>query len=249
MAHSSYLGIDQTGSVDSKGRPKALPCCLLRNREVRFFKLKRLSLDELKTCLSLLEIERLHIGIDCVLGLPNELGLSLSEAIRLIPNDSKFGRPVAKLFFDQISNQRALYREIDRIVGAQSVFQEKPFQRNIQTGTYRIWKELSLSPLDFFVPAVGLAKCKSQIPLFEGYPTLYWKLFLQSRTRQPKQISNLIRSQAVDVEWTEPHQELINKDPNFADAFMLALAAQKFASSELKRKPSIEGSIMGVMYE
>ena len=88
-------------------------------------------------------------------------------------------------------------------------------------------------------------KFQSQLPLFEGYPTYSWKKILGSNRRRPGDISNLLKQNKFDIRWTKENQNFVNKDSNFADAFVLALTLSKLKNMAFKQNKNIEGSILG----
>lgn len=247
MKNSIYLGIDQTGAVDKNGFPKPLPACLIENRSVHFFYLKSLSQNEIKKQLDKKDLRNLLICADCVFGLPVNLKFSWSQALQALENFAGYGRKPAQDYFRHLGQGEILRRKIETACSANSVFQEIPFQKNIQTGTFRIWKELSLNPQDFYIPALEKARFKDQIPLFEGYPSYSWKLIFSSKQRCPEDLSALIKLNIPDLDWTATHQNLVNKDKNLADAFLLALTMMKFETEALKQCPDPEGWILGAL--
>lgn len=244
----SYLGIDQTGAVDTKGRPKPLPAAVIRGQTVEFFYLPSLSRKHLEEKLGE-SASQLMICADCVLGLPEELAVSWRKALSRLQSFNTFGRAPAQRFFQELGQGQIHRRKIEIACKANSVFQERPFQKNIQTGTFRLWKEISLCENDFWVPALEKKRSDFQIPLFEGYPSYSWKILLKSAARSPKDLTSLLKKSKMPIKWTQKHQAQAEKDPNLADAFLLALTMQKFASVAFNIKPSIEGHILGFKEE
>lgn len=239
------MGIDQTGAVDRKGKPRPLPACLIRNKSVTFFSLSEFSKKEILGKVQPSRDEEILICVDCVLGLPKALKLTWRIALKRIEKVEGYGMQVAQKFFREIGKGEVLRREIEIACKANSVFKEKPFQKNIQTGTYRIWKDISLSEVDFFAPALEKRESPSQIKIFEGYPSLSWRVLFNSPTRQPRELSKIIAIKKAPVRWTKEHQAKVNQDPNFADAFVLAMTMKKFKTAALSTKPSVEGWILG----
>lgn len=240
-----FIGIDQTGAVNSKGVPHFLPVCVLRRSNIEFFYLRSLSRKELDQTLKTSPDETILVCVDCVLGLPLELKISWRQALQLISLHEGYGMAIAKKFFAKLGSGERPRRRVEVLCNANSVFTEKPFQKNIQTGTFRIWKEVSLNPKDFYVPALERAKAKNQIPLFEGYPSLSWRELFGTLNREPKCLTALMRSNFKDLRWTKKHQHMIDSDVNLADALVLALALRKNFNSALKRKKHPEGWILG----
>jgi len=247
-----YLGVDQTGAIDRVGKPKPLPACALQGSKADFFYLDRFHPDEIRGRYPDAECQLI---IDCVLGLPDELGCPLKwrEVISQTLEWQGFGRKVAADFFHSLREERVATqiprRAIEIHLGANSVFQEHPFQKNIQTGTFRFWKEIASAGSGFRAPWVEGFGTKAQrlkyLPIFEGYPTLVWKKLLKSSSRNPENLGLLLKAAKFQVRWTPKHQALVQKDPNLADAFVLALAGSLWLSKEAQRKTNPEGWILG----
>ncbi len=239
------MGIDQTGAVDRKGRPRPLPGCFIRNKRVVFVSLAEFSKKEILAKVQPAEDEEVIICVDCVLGLPKRLKLTWRNALKLLKKFDGYGMQVARNYFREIGKGKVLRRGIEISCNANSVFKEKPFQKNIQTGTYRIWKDISVSEADFFAPALEKHQRPAQIKIFEGYPSLSWRILFNSPTRQPRELSKFIKIQKTPIIWTEEHQEKVNHDPNYADAFVLAMTMKKFRTAALLTKADTEGWILG----
>ena len=236
----NFIGIDQTGAISSSGKPKRLPVCVLQNNRIQLFYLPKFSEE-------LLDFKPSLICIDCVLGLPVTVGLTLRNAIALTKVEENFGRRTAQIFFNRLAAGQSHNRKIESQIGANSVFTIHPFQKNIQTGTFRFWKEMADSPNWFYLPAIPGEKQKKQskIPVVEGYPSIYWKLILNQKSRMPNDTVRLLRLYFPNLRISRGDQKKIQKDPNFSDAILLALAAQKF-HAEIQRKSHPEGWILGV---
>ena len=189
MGKTLHVGIDQTGAIDRSGTPHPLPACLINGQEVTFFYLDSFSKKDLLK--NIKSINNLVICVDCVLGLPQELALPWRKTLELIQAHQGYGRIPAKNFFLSLSDGRIIRRQIEIACNANSVFKEKPFQKNIQTGTYRIWKDIAKAPADFAVPFLMEVPKKNQIPIYEGYPTLSWKLLFNLKFRQPEKFFDL----------------------------------------------------------
>ncbi len=105
---------------------------------------------------------RLRVLVDAVLGLPAAItaqiqrsGASLAgwfEQAR-VHHERRLGlgllargRDPAEDFFAALLKRAGVSgvptRECERLSGANSVFIPRPYQKNVQTGTYRIWVEL-----------------------------------------------------------------------------------------------------------
>lgn len=235
----TFLGIDQTGAVNTKGRPKPLPSCLIKNNNVSFFYAEAFSED-------LKKYKPRLICIDCVLGLPKSTGITLREAIQLTEKINAFGRKPAQNFFENMAKGKTHNRKIETTLGANSVFTVHPFQKNIQTGTFRFWKEMAQSPDWFYLPALPNERklVTKKIPVVEGYPSYYWKVLLNEAQRRPHKIVEILKIKYPHLKLEKEEQKDLLNDANLADALLLALAAQKF-QDEIKRAPHAEGWILG----
>lgn len=202
--------------------------------------------------------ERIVTLVDCVLGLPSPMrrhGESIRDLLSLATsfNDQTtipMGRKRAAAFFHQLlqkSNfqgapgERWPLRHCERLTASNSVFQEHPFQKNVQSGTYRIWCDLGYSldsrpagqprlwPHDYHdsddgkIPGIA----SPEMVIAEGYPSLYWKKLFDLRSRQPASlrpvVNRTMEQYKVTVESAD--WELIKSDPDLADAVVLGLAA------------------------
>lgn len=238
-----FLGIDQTGAVDRRGRPKPLPACLIKNNSVSLFYLESFSEK-----IVLLKPDL--ICIDCVLGLPVTTQFSLREALAQTKDYKTFGRDVAQAFFANLGAGKKHTRTVEVTLNANSVFTVHPFQKNIQTGTYRFWKEMAESPDWFYFPALPKEKVRksNRIPVVEGYPSYYWKILLKKNHRTPKELIKILKSAYPKLILKSSDIKLLEKDENLADALVLALAARKF-KNDLSRKSHPEGWILGYSSE
>ena len=206
---------------------------------------------------------------DCVFGLPSDMrrgNASLRQLLdRAAKHDSAASEPLGRqrsaAFFRNILNEftpdrhddkKWPLRRCEQLASSNSVFQEHPFQKNIQSGTYRIWCDLGRSlrkqnghavrfwPHDFTTGrqtndthdahATGAGQ---MMTIAEGYPSLYWKTFFGTKTRRPEDLQTLSTAALKDLGWslTCPHWEVITNDPDTADAAVLALAAFIMQSS------------------
>ncbi len=240
------FGIDQTGAMMSKSKAKPLKALeLIVNNEnqpqdLLFFEIPNLT-DWIR---SLNPSDHNHIFIDCVLGLPMDLAeISLDYSIRdwikaaenYNYNGNRFGRNVSEPFFDGIKKFYGLNennfpkRNVEILLKSNSVFTTRPFQKNIQTGTFRIWKELApvlehivLWPTDFYLNK------KINVIFYEVYPShFYQKLFdLKFRTSDP-----LIKW-ASELKMANPDFNLNSclnhlKNPDYCDALVASLGGFK----------------------
>lgn len=236
----SFIGIDQTGAVNSFGKPKPLPSCLIEDNKLSFFYLKQFSSE-------LVNFKPEVVCIDCVLGLPNSVNISLRQAMALTQNIAGFGRSPAQHFFENLANGETHHRQLELQIGANSVFTVHPFQKNIQTGTFRFWKEMSVNPDWFYLPALSGEKNNRQnkIAVVEGYPSYYWKSLLKQPHRKPDLIIQILKKNYPMFKMNAEAKTQLYKDANLADALVLALAAQKY-KNEINRRSSTEGWILGI---
>jgi hypothetical protein len=258
---SVFLGIDQTGAVDKFGHAKPLPCCILKDGRISFHQLKSFSYSEVENLFlsnksqhanSQPTTSQLTIIVDCVLGVPVAINKKWRDCVQLTLNQPGFGRTSASEFFYQLGNGKIHHRDTEMLCRANSLFREKPFQKNIQTGTFRFWKEMALDPNWFYAPMVrGERGHPSKIPIYEGYPSLSWKIFGE-KTRQTKNIKKLLARLPDIWSWTSAHQRLVDQDPNLADALLLALSGKYVLAKEKEilfaensMLPSEEGYILG----
>lgn len=236
-----YIGIDQVGAVNSKGQPRPLPACRLRGSQFEFVQLKEFTQAGVK---ELTGHESASIVLDCVLGLPMSLGLDWRDTLKLLRSERRFGRAAAEEFFERIGGGHIWYRQVERLAKANSLFRSRPFQKNIQTGTYRFWVEMARDPDWFAVPWLPNEK-KSDFKIYEGYPRLLWKRLFDQKTRKPTQLVAMT-SEKFGLNWTPQQVRLIEKDHNFADALVLALAGRKLLKKNENLKVNMEGWILGV---
>jgi len=252
-----FLGIDQTGAIDNRGQPKPLAACVLIQNELRFFYLKKFNRRSLDEILGPKEIEQLQICIDCVLGLPKELKLSWRKVMQSTSKTPGYGRLHAQAFFKNLIHRYSLTkiprREIEIVCHANSVFLEKPYQKNIQTGTFRFWKEMAEDPDWFYIPRLSgekrrlrsSARYKRLIPIAEGYPSLAWRVLFKVKKREPEAFFSRMRENFPEVKITRSNLKLLKNDSNLADAAVLALIAKKAMPEDNLGPSTREGSILG----
>lgn len=235
----TFIGIDQTGAVNSLGTPKPLPGCVLEDNRLSFYYFKEFSSELAKS-------DPMLICIDCVLGLPSSVDVPLREAMFRTKKIAGFGRAPAQAFFEKLADGKIHHRGIEFKLGANSIFTVYPFQKNIQTGTFRFWKEMSFDPDWFYLPALPNEKNNRQnkVPVVEGYPSHYWKSILKQPHRKPDLIVDILKSKFPDLKIKNEDKKLMAKDVNLVDALVLALAA-KYHVNEISRKSTKEGWILG----
>ncbi len=242
--NTMYLGIDQTGAVDGKKNPKPLPTCLLQDGQTQLFYLSSFNFASLKHSAMAIDAGNLEICIDCVIGLPQQIQVAWREAVARTREVEGYGRSAAAEYFRNLGKGLRPPREVELKCRANSVFKELPFQKNIQTGTFRFWKDMANDPDWFYAPMIPNEPGSGRIPVYEGYPSLSWKLLFGVKTRQPAELGRLLEQMYPDVYWNSELQEAVHKDPNFADAFVLALTAKVLIDKPLPLA-NPEGWILG----
>jgi hypothetical protein len=226
--------------------PRSLPACCLGPDGLTFARLHQFSIEAILAAFPQIRPERLVIAIDCVLGLPASLAVPWREALSLTLKFEGYGRKPAAEYFRTIGQGQVPRREIEYITKANSMFQERPFQRNIQTGTFRFWKEMAQHPDWFYVPYLTREPSpQGRVPIFEGFPSLSWKQIFGFKTRKPADLPEAIHRVFPEANLARKDASLLRKDPHFADAAVLAFAMRTLYRAELKRKPDVEGWILG----
>ncbi len=244
-----FIGVDQTGAVLEGGkRCKPLPTVVAvasRRNHWRFItqdvlgkplKLKRLTLADTNESLESLNVplpsSETAFIVDCVMGLPYEVGchLDIWQLLQQTQTTAStlFGRQPASAFFSRFwaGAKKFPRRYCERLALSNSVFEKHPFQKNIQTGTFRLWRDLSVDSHEWLNvwPFQRKGDGDDQLPwLFEGYPSFFWKSLFGSKTRTPSQIRTLCRKvKGVSIE--VDNWRTLEKNPDWADAFVLALS-------------------------
>jgi hypothetical protein len=238
------LGIDQTGAIRSNGKPKSLPVSYISGSEIHLDYLESLSTIHLSVLLGSLHRVHLRLALDCVLGLPRTLPLSLRTAIQSTLNVPGYGRDPARQFFAEIAKNTIPTRRIEILAQANSVFRDKPFQKNIQTGTFRFWKDLAKDPDWFYFPDVE-KPIPNRTPLYEAYPSYSWRKLLGTPKRDPLHLDQWMQKAKMPYQLPKDWKRRISKDPNLADALVIALHLHQSTAQDLKRKPDREGWILG----
>ncbi|MEW5851706.1 MAG: hypothetical protein AB2A00_23150 [Myxococcota bacterium] len=243
------MGVDQTGAVMRGGaaaRPLKAAVALEEGRGAW-----RLHVDALEGLTSvalnaLLERAKAPGGgvallVDCVLGLPRGVwsgtGADALWAVMRRCADDDGGRPRygmarAERFFASLLPEHARgtlpRRECELVARCTSVFQTRPFQKNIQTGTYRIWRDLTedrarwvnIWPFDDETTAIPRAPW-----VFESFPSLLWRTLLGLPTRDRTRLRNAVKDAYAARGMTlRTHQWLrILDDADASDAAVLAV--------------------------
>jgi hypothetical protein len=213
--------------------------------------LSALSLSEISRLLTHSKIRKKNQGwiiVDSVLGLPQWLQIPQGDLTREFAKAHRFkgrGKAGSEDFFGRYRvplNAHSL-RLCDRLAKAQSVFQTTPAQRNIQTGTFRIWQDLGADSSWYSLwPSSPQA---SKTLLIEGFPTLMWKQVFGFSSRKPALIQDVSDSRGIKL------PELYSTSPDWADSAILALGALELLkrgnqiNHDLPPQAQVEGWILG----
>lgn len=246
MQFGQVVGVDQTGAVVASGPRKGefQPLYVARIELDRSLTTRRLVLKTERSSLSELIEQalaldaRTWITIDAVLGLPRSVqlpGETLWDWVDLA-RVAKPGRAGAEIFFEDLLRARGiarapgapLLRRCEQLARAQSLFSPRPYQRNVQTGTLRVWKELAglasvvRKQLGIWpwVDERGSPPVAPKVILAEGYPRLW-------RGRAEPRLPGAL-------------------DPNFRDAQQLALSTWALLSLEAGSKTRATSSLLNV---
>lgn len=250
------FGIDQTGAALSDTRSKPLKAAELTfDLEYRLIDLNFIQIANLSDWISTLDQKiKNHIFIDCVFGLPFDLYKSkpeleirdwIQKAGAFNVNGKNYGLDVSEEFFKTLKSYYNLEnlthpkRTVESALKSNSVFTTRPFQKNIQTGTFRIWKELSfvldqvlIWPID--APIIN----SSHVILYEVYPSyFYFKLF-NTKSRDIAPLQKILAPFNLKL-----------KDPDYADAFIAGLGGytclqERNVWTNLNSKTKFEGDIL-----
>lgn len=167
-----------------------------------------------------------------------------------------YGFQLSLEFFDALlepsghtrQKHQAPRRGVEKVLCAQSLFSPYPFQRNIQTGTFRIWSDLAYNlscgrKFDIW-PFTALSKDTKQILLCEAYPSYFWKKDFKQKSRHAPALIETIKD-GLDFPVDIDLEQLSRLGADHLDALVNALGVikrldiLKHASTEL-----IEGSIV-----
>jgi len=187
----------------------------------------------------------LAVVVDAVLGLPESVGCEdmneLWEIVSRTQDYSGYGLRVGKRFFSDLlddgnelllqSSKRSLsgfpLRECDRLAKANTVFSPRPFQRNVQTGTYRIWKDLSSQGRNrwfrWWPFENGGQPSDGEVWLFEGYPGYMRRQFFRAVRKDDDAAALATASLApvLSIDVDSATIELFRRDRNVEDAALL----------------------------
>ncbi len=189
------------------------------------------------------------IIVDSVFGLPQSLQIPQSHLTQEFAKAHQFkgrGKAGAERFFRRYLEDQDLIplRLCDSIAKAQSVFKTTPAQRNIQTGTFRVWQDLGADTSWFSLWPSGVNSRKPL--LLEGFPTLMWKKVFGFSARKPALIRDFSERRGIKL------PRLYSTSPDWADSAILALGALEILKSTggidyaLPSESQAEGWILGL---
>ena len=180
---------------------------------------------------------RTWISADCVLW--SLIGQGEHGMWATFAAAAQHGGPAREFF--RAHQEGREWRAVDLLAGAQSVFREFPYQRNIQSGTFRIWSELGGKPWLNLWPF-----CQTPNPEYawfaEAYPTYFWKQHFKTKKRDPSLLQTFlaeITPDEIKVSEETKHQIL---QPDYADAAILCLSSFALLTLDPKRILSDQGS-------
>lgn len=194
-----------------------------------------------------------------------------AEAARFEHEGRRFGRQVAEAYFDRLASRAGLEgppprRVCEQLASANSVFVARPYQKNIQTGTFRIWREIGERDAEAFrlwpyeSPSFAASTRRPRGPrdqrpwLLEGYPSLLWKRLLGVPVRSPASLGHLLQRAGWNLTATDA--KLLARSPDLADAAVLASAGARLVAQgpavrtwnkrDLQVSPAQEGWITAI---
>ncbi|MBM4304643.1 MAG: hypothetical protein FJ112_10005 [Deltaproteobacteria bacterium] len=239
-------------------RAKPLKACLIKKTKTKWrvfthldsrpLSIESLTLSSLKTFLRHFDLRwpvpGLAIIADCVLGIPDVLPIEedlrtnnfvpvwnlLNQAHDFEYQNAKYGREVAEKFFSRFlsGSIQIPKRQCEIVSGSNSLFTNRPFQKNIQTGSYRIWKDLTQNSKNQWLNIWPFNSPKNFDPkapwLFESYPSLMWKEILGIRGRNSKKLIGKLQTKRFQSTFLFDSFSALSSDPDLCDALVLALS-------------------------
>lgn len=180
------IGIDQTGAT-LNGQPKPLPCAFIdpRKNSIQLgLWLSSFNLESFKNLIPNFLEQKTLIIVDAVLGFPKKLEMNIFEIMTLIGKNQGYGMKAAEVFFNQLKKEYNItgnpLRSIEKKLGANSVFTPYPFQKNVQTGSYRILKDLSSDEKWYNILPFEM-DAQFEHHIIEGYPSKAFKELLNTK--------------------------------------------------------------------
>lgn len=254
------LGVDQTGASRARGRRAApLPLALLTRRPDGPWVLDAGTPGHPRTLPGLTPdavAEHAPLApttallVDAVVGLVDgPAGADgwwtlVERAATFTHEGRRFGRAVGAAFFGPLApdDPTRHARRADRVSGALPVFRHTPFQRNVQTGTHRVWRDLGQAPQRWVQPW-PLQRPDDPDPagpwLFEAWPTWGWRHLLDLRTRQPEALPDRLAARFPHLTLVPGTAEVLAQRPDHADAAVAALVGHVHLTEP--RKPLAPG--------
>lgn len=251
----TFVGVDQTGAtLDGGKRAKPLYACMLsapdgrrgrwRLSPVPLASATRECLGEALSGIGRELDESVALVFDSVFGLPKKSWQARSRGgarelwkqLRATHEIEGFGRAASEKFFSRFRGanlelSRLPRRPCELLSGANSVFTTRPFQKNIQTGTFRIWKDLASQPSKWcnFWPFETKTTELPRAPwVFEGYPSLLWREVFGYRVRTRAEAARLLEAfskMVGPIEQASVLARALSRDADLCDAAVLALGA------------------------
>lgn len=248
------IGVDQTGAIAERGasaRPLSVAVGLrgdagkwtIKAGQKGALKLASLARGDVENLLAQVRakvpLSRVALMLDCVLGLPESvmpedgadaLWRVMTSSAQGDEDGVRFGMARAQKFFDALlpPTESLPQRACEVLCGAVSVFQTRPFQKNVQTGTYRIWRDLTSTQPRW----VNLWPFESE-PMpdapwaFEAFPSWMWrnKLGVRTRDRSMLKLAVKMAGKRAGLTFSVDNWELLEADANAADAAVLCVGA------------------------
>ncbi|GEM_PF-1533095 len=149
------------------------------------------------------------------------LNHSLGEAI--------FGMKVSEIFFTRFLKSKTDIpkRDCEEVSRSNSLFTTRPFQKNIQTGSYRIWRDLVSETTNPWINIWPFATPEDFIMttgwLFEGYPSLVWRDLLGLQNRNSLALIKVLKCTSMTKLFSFDSFSYLKSDPDLCDAAVLAL--------------------------
>ena len=239
---SAFLGVDQTGALQSGTQiPKPLPVVhVSKNKEGiwsgSFTQISSFSREVVGEFIENHPSQHPKgewaFGVDCVVGFPRTLRRHHWTLMREAAKSEGFGRNASERFFKHwVPVGEPLPKRLCEVrAKANSVFVTRPYQKNIQTGTHRIWKDLASNshhPWVQFWPFSQSSSQRAELPVFfESYPSLLWKRGFGEVARRPERLKSLIlsafRSQGLTLRFRG--WERLETNPDYSDAAIIAFS-------------------------
>jgi hypothetical protein len=248
------IGIDQTGAVDAKGRPKKLSIAVWEmEKQILHVGLSLPSLTYNSVLQLISSFDNNYKVMDClvlvdsVLGLPSLCRTNIHQLLKRAGADNKkqmpYGAKPAYHFFQGFPEAtKSPKRKIEITLKANSVFHLTPYQRNIGCGTYRILRDLAQDQSWFRIWSQELVE-EERALVAEVYPSYFWKKHLKSNKRDFDVFEKWLKTQKIKT-LPSPISKL---NPDHTDAAVVAVLAAYYEMPILSQPMihSPEGWIFG----